>query len=879
MYAKINPSTSIAFTRRLLCRLPSNASRTSYCRSISQAKNLIEDVKASSPPLSYKDYVLEPSRLPQGEFNKRFRACRSVDEVLHLAFANEPVRPQDLVGSVDALVRIQYRILSTFQWAYYDNNIAMRVQSGVNSEALDMFLSLHHHQSFVGLLHEVDKHMDIFSTDEAVRLLDGFLKLCVSRNHDVLVKLQQRCLTECQSLDLAGLATLSEASNFLRRNGFVFNALVCSLVQQILDDVPFAVESYSNLAKTLCHVAYFLSSEFLDAVLEKSAAMLAAFKDSVTPSDSLIYLEAGVRFSSGNNRVLQPFLDHCVHNCAKLSVNDLSKVMRLLALRRLEDSSVADRVKERAMLRRSDGLLRTTDVVSLIGIFDMVGWTEDLRQEFSGLLAIHMPDVDALLIKHLASSRFLRECRSRDLMNLFAKRWMEKFPDVVATVSVLNAVVQLYNKTAMIPRQAREFLEKHLVEELKLCQLGLNPERAVTCCGFLLRFGNARSKECALEIVERMKPQLSPLDFAKFLQSQRFDDEFSREHGLPHVWYRCIVDKHREISGLHTAAYLLGKFFPPGGSIARADAQLWADVFEESAPVLSQATFRHVLRCISGHRLYVPATLEVLCESALRQRLKVQLAMKLVEACVQVNFRSQCFEELGSLYANHLVEMEEADQLPASDVLHFAHSLLHLDCFAERLVRKIFSLSFLKKLDTAAEESPEEKDDIDRMLFECNRCVELQCPELDVPWLWSAPPPSLTDGNSEDPQCEKFFGTVEDILNDLAGGDGLVRPRTQSPYFHHIDFECYAGKEFGFISQHDFKANPCLPVRRLAIVLLGAGDFCSNENHLIGTTATNLRQLEMLGYTVIQVPYNEFSSVGMDFEAQREYLLHKIFPQ
>ncbi|KAH9383324.1 hypothetical protein HPB48_024444 [Haemaphysalis longicornis] len=265
----------------------------------------------------------------------------------------------------------------------------------------------------------------------------------------------------------------------------------------------------------------------------------------------------------------------------------------------------------------------------------MVGWTEDLRQEFSGLLAIHMSDVDALLIKHLASSRFLRECRSRDLMNLFAKRWMEKFSDVVATVSVFNAVVQLYNKTVMIPRQAREFLQKHLVEELRLGQLALNPERAMTCSSFLLRFGNTRSKEFALEIVERMKPQLSPLDFAQFLQSQRFDDEFSREHNLPHAWYNCIVEKRQEISGLHTAAYLLSKFFPPGTSIAPANAQLWADVFEESAPVLSPATFWHVLRCISGHRLYVPATLEVLCESALRQRLKVQLAMKLVEACVQ----------------------------------------------------------------------------------------------------------------------------------------------------------------------------------------------------------------------------------------------------
>ncbi|KAH9383323.1 hypothetical protein HPB48_024443 [Haemaphysalis longicornis] len=104
-------------------------------------------------------------------------------------------------------------------------------------------------------------------------------------------------------------------------------------------EVPFAVESYSNLAKTLCHVAYFLSREYLDSVLEKSAAMLAAFRDSVSPADSLIYLEAGVRFSSGNRQVLQPFLDHLVHNCAGLSVNDLSKAMRLVRLGRLEDSS------------------------------------------------------------------------------------------------------------------------------------------------------------------------------------------------------------------------------------------------------------------------------------------------------------------------------------------------------------------------------------------------------------------------------------------------------------------------------------------------------------------------------------------------------------
>ncbi|XP_065293114.1 uncharacterized protein [Dermacentor albipictus] len=637
-YARLNVTSSVVFARRLLCRLSAGALRTSYCRTLSQAKGLIEDDKAGSSSLSYKDYVLEPAGVHRDEFKKRFHACRSVDEVLHLVFAGEdskPKKPQDLVASAEALVRIQYRILSSFQWAYRDIKVTMRVQAAANSDTVDMFLSLHHHPSFAVLLDEIEKNMECFTSEEAVHLLDALLKLCVPKYHDVLVKLQERCIVEREAFDLVGLVRLAEASNFLKRNGFVLSGLVCSLVQRTFDTIPFT-------------------------------------------------------------------------------------------------------------------------------------------------------------------------------------------------------------------------------------------------------FGSTRSKECALEAMERIKTQLSPLQFFFFFYNQSFQDEFSYEHDLPHVWYKSVLERHQEIPNIHIASNLMMKFFPTGGSrqqrwrISKADARLWADILEASTPVLNNSTFRQVLKCILGHQLYVPATLEVLCESALKKSLKVHLAMKLTAACAKVNYRPQCLEELGNLYANHLVEIAEMDELHVVDVLRFSHSLLHLDCFAERLVRKIFSISYLQKVDSFVNECPEMKDDVDQMLFECNRCVELQCPELDVPWLWSAPP-SAIERSSRGPKCDKLFSMVEDVLRDLAGEDGLVRPKTQSPYFHHIDFECYAGKEFGFISQHDFKANPCLPVRRLAIMLLGDEDYCSNENHLLGPIATKLRQLEILGYTVIKVPCNEFSSIGMDFEAQREYLQEKIF--
>ncbi|KAH6927675.1 hypothetical protein HPB50_006898 [Hyalomma asiaticum] len=541
-------------------------------------------------------------------------------KVLHLVFAEEdsrPVKPRDLVASAEALVRIQYRILSSFQWAYRDAIVTLRIQASANSDTIDMFLSLHHHPSFTVLLQAIEKNMEHFTAYETVHLLDALLKLCVPKNHDVLVKLQERCIVQSESLDLVGLVKLAEASNFLKRNGFVVCGLVCSLVQQSSDVIPFAADSYKNVATILCHVAYFFSTEYVDSALVKLTSMLSSFRDTVSPSDSLLILEAAIRFSSKDAQELKPFLDHCLQNCASLSMNELSKLLRL-------------------------------------------------------------------------------------------------------------------------------------------CKLA--------------RFGNNRSKECALEIMENIKTQLSPLQFFLFFYDQGFQDDFSYEHNLPHIWYKNILERRQEIPNLQVASYLMTSFFPSQSSrqcrIPQEDARLWADILEASTPMSNHTIFRQALKCILGHNLYVPATLEVLSESALKKSLKVRLAMKLIEAC------------------------------------------------AKRLVRKIFSIGYLQKLDNFVNESPEMKDSVDQLLFECNRCVELQCPELDVPWMWPAPPPSMTSGSSH--------------------------------------FECYAGKEFGFISQHDFKANPCLPVRRLAIILLGEEDYCSNEKHLLGPVATKLRQLEILGYTVVK---------------------------
>ncbi|CAN7988899.1 unnamed protein product [Ixodes hexagonus] len=882
MNSKINFLASIVRCSRFLRQLPSGHSRASYSRQLSRIKKLVEEAAVTQTMFGYKDYLLESSGLLQSQFAKRFQACKSVDEVLLFAFAGQPMQPSELVACLDALVKIQYRILSTFQWAYYDSELTMWIQANVNSETEDSFRSLHRHPSFLDLLREIETNTKHFSPGEAVDTLHALLKLFVDREHDVLVRLQEKTLQSCRDLDLASLGKLSEVSNFLKRNGFVVNSLICSVLQESFEAVPLSADSYRDLALVLSNVAYFLSPEYVDTILDKAATILSSGSCDVSPSDTVSFVEAGGRFSTRNPIFMSPFLEHAARHVSSLSVHQLSSLVRIANFGKLEDTRLKEAVREQALVRIEHGLLRTSDVVSLISIFDVVGWTDSLRREFSDLLKIHMPDLDTLLIKHMSNSSLLTDPMEKNLSYSFANRWVEKLPDVCSSVSALMVLVQLYSRTFVIPKQAQAALEERLVQELKFGQLGMQPDRAVVCCNFLFRFGGIKSMEYCLRLLDDMKLQLAPLRIYKLLRSVKFYPEFALRHNVPQIWYSHVVENKQDIPDLQVASHLMSRFFSTSQhmqqpTLSCRDAQIWAEIFEENASSLQLRSLRYTLSCVSNHNLYVPATLEVLCEFGLRHGLSVELAMKLVGACAKVDFRPQCFDELGSLYASQLAEMMDDEKFPVIQVLRFACSLAYLDSLSSSLMQRMFNVDFLRKIDAVAEESPEKEDELNQLLFEINRCVVLQYPELDVPWFWSSPPQNGENNAGNIVKSEDFHSSVGEILQEMAGGEGLVRTKVLSPYFHPVDFECHTSEEFGFVSLHDIRMRPELSVTKHAIVLLGPQDFCSNEDHVLGNISTKLRHLEILGYHVIKVPYHEFSSLSMDSQAKRDYLQKKIF--
>lgn len=69
-------------------------------------------------------------------------------------------------------------------------------------------------------------------------------------------------------------------------------------------------------------------------------------------------------------------------------------------------------------------------------------------------------------------------------------------------------------------------------------------------------------------------------------------------------------------------------------------------------------------------------------------------------------------------------------------------------------------------------------------------------------------------------------------------------------------------------------------MNRLAIMALAPMYFTINHGHMRGLKLLRHRQLEILGYRVVGIPYNHWNSLALSTpEAKTNYLKQKLFKQ
>ncbi|KAM9665000.1 FAST kinase domain-containing protein 1, mitochondrial [Trichechus inunguis] len=229
-------------------------------------------------------------------------------------------------------------------------------------------------------------------------------------------------------------------------------------------------------------------------------------------------------------------------------------------------------------------------------------------------------------------------------------------------------------------------------------------------------------------------------------------------------------------------------------------------------------------------------------------------------------------------------------------LVFLSFSLAILGCFPEDLIKAIFNIKFLSKLDSQLELLPSSLNTrVHFRLMELNRAVCLECPEFQIPWFHDRFCQRLYNkeiGNMNGAQQQMYK-----MLAEVLGGINCVKASVLTPYYYTIDFECVLDKRkkplpygnhniiLGKMPDENWKSHTQIDgsrlppgAERIALEFLDSRAFCRNIPHLKGKSAMKKRHLEILGYHVIQIPHFEWNSMALSTkDAQMDYLRERIF--
>lgn len=140
----------------------------------------------------------------------------------------------------------------------------------------------------------------------------------------------------------------------------------------------------------------------------------------------------------------------------------------------------------------------------------------------------------------------------------------------------------------------------------------------------------------------------------------------------------------------------------------------------------------------------------------------------------------------------------------------------------------------------------------------------------------------------------KFHVDIKNMLTSFLMDQNLIKIDQVTPYGYRIDFVLHfdANHRPVPVPKHDgffenitkwvfldlFNLNLILfCLHRVAILLLKIDSFCqNNRSHLRGQEILRQRHLEILGYRVVQISYNEWNSMYMNLPGAKLNYLKKL---
>uniref|UniRef100_A0A8C9SJS9 FAST kinase domains 1 n=1 Tax=Scleropages formosus TaxID=113540 RepID=A0A8C9SJS9_SCLFO len=754
------------------------------------------------------------------------------------------------------------------------------------------------HPQFLTLCVLAENKIAVMDDSAVVDMLYNVLRLTVEP-HDSLV---QQLVTEAWNrLDRLQLSTLSKFAVCLSDQHLHHSPLM-GQITDILSQKLESVEDIRVLTNLMVSVSTLASPHLRDRLIERADALLDTMNPSLHRNSRRV-----VQFLRNIRYCYRPLLEKCnrvfLHGIGDMDAESIGIILGLYQSLQFNSCDFRLAVRER-LAELSD---TCTDPNSFSKYFAALGPLARLETR-EGLESSALLLVDELNPQQaLAVVETLEETQCRNLqlitksvqLSWLLHRNLDVFrPAEIARIT--QALIVLHYQSPEMFTKLRSKLVGHL-------EVSVIPQEVAMLTRVLSMLPCPRVEETVTSRVKAVLPQCNLNELNSIAQAAARwarGSIPSYHHSTPgtyvqllQVLSRCGLERvrmaHRLDLLLEELKYVSGEWFEEVlleetmVTLQRLKGQITFNDLPELCMVLTRSgyLFPSLMDHIASitmeniHKIHYSTTYSILLPFSVLNYDPPN--GEFFETCIE-NFTPYI-----GLFDPHLLVL-------------LACCLAVADYFPESLIREIFTVDFLTKLDSQLETLPDTLNMRIRLrLMELNRAVCLECPEFQVPWFHERY--CLQMQKKGHGVISPFQQQIHKMLGEVLGGMNYAKVAVLTPYFYTVDFECVLDRYMRPvpIAEHSqlqvteeekvqwglgsaWKEQNELPAgaQRIAVDFLDSRSFCRNSGHMKGDAVMRKRHLEILGYHVVQIPHLEWNSMELsNMEAWKEYLRKKIFTE
>ncbi|XP_039539508.1 FAST kinase domain-containing protein 1, mitochondrial isoform X2 [Pimephales promelas] len=762
-------------------------------------------------------------------------------------------------------------------------------------QMLRTFESVQNHPQFLTLRVLAENKISLLDDSSVVKMLYDVLRLQVE-HHDSLV---QHLVTEAWTrLERLQMKTLSKFAVCLS-DQFLHHSPLMGQITQIVSQRLDSIQDARVLTPLMIGIFPLVSPQLRDALLTKADTLL----DKMDP----IHFNNPrrvVQFLRNVRYVHRPLLEKCnwllMQNISHLDVEHICITLGMYQTLQYNNSDfrVAARQRLIELVDTSTDPATFTKLFACLG--PMAGQGDRERLESTALLlADELNPQQALGVLEAMEEM---QCRNLQLINKMAAILFKNLESYRSL-----DIARITQNLILLHCQNPEIFSRLKAKLLHSQQGSVFPFEVTILTRVLSMLPSRHLDEGVLSRVEAVLPQcnLNNLNTYAIVVAKWIRYDPSYRHSTPSKYVHLLQSLNR------CARERLHKL-EPVDVVLEEVKYLSGEWFDEMLLEESMVTLQRLLHQISWtnvHDVAVYLTRTNYFCAALLDR----IASMTIENIDKIHYSAIYATLLPFAKLNY--DPPTAEQFFDACIQHFtphissidpqmlvllAYALAMADYFPEEVVREIFNVDFLAKLDAHLETLPDAQNMRIRLhLMELNRAVCLECPEFQVPWFHERYCKWLQKrANSSISPIQQ---QIHKMLGDVLGGINCAKVGVLTPYFYTVDFELVLDRhlqpvpysepsqlqisENGNVHWQSVSADrerTDLPpgARRIALEFLDSKSFCKNSRHMKGEAMMKKRHLEILGYQVLQIPHFEWNSMELSTEdAWKEYLRKKIFTE